>query len=133
MKHNNLIKVYVAGPYSANNVIDVLKNIGRGEKACAKLFVNGFAPFCPWHDKSFVTDNSEYDFTVEQFYDYSLAWLKVSDLMLVLDGWKDSKGTLEEMKVAKELNIPIFFDIEEVIECKKHLSFSDNKDDFVII
>jgi len=25
-----MIKVYVAGAYSANNVVDVLKNIGRG-------------------------------------------------------------------------------------------------------
>jgi hypothetical protein len=33
-----MIRVYVAGPYSADNVLDVLKNIGRGQQACARLF-----------------------------------------------------------------------------------------------
>ena len=54
-----MIKVYVAGPYSADNVIDVLKNIGRGEKMCSQLFQDGFAPFCPWHDKSYVIDEHD--------------------------------------------------------------------------
>ena len=34
-----MIKVYVAGAYSADNVIDVLKNIGKGEFAAGQ--------FCP--------------------------------------------------------------------------------------
>lgn len=48
-----MIKVYVAGPYSADNVIDVLKNIVRGEHMAATLFQLGYAPFCPWLDKVF--------------------------------------------------------------------------------
>ena len=108
-------RIYVAGPYSANNVIDVLKNIGRGEKMCEHLFALGFAPFCPWHDKSYVIDNPNGHFTVEQFYDYSMAWLEVSDAMLVLPGYGSSKGTLAEIEKAKELNIPIFYQLTELI------------------
>lgn len=104
-----MIKVYVAGPYSAYNVVDVLKNIGRGEKACAELFKEGFAPFCPWHDKSFVINRPEDSFSVKQFYDYSIEWLRVSDCVFLLPGWEDSKGTLAEIKIAEtECNIPIF-------------------------
>ena len=108
-------RVYVAGPYSANSVLDVLKNIGRGEKACADLFAMGYAPFCPWHDKSFVTDRPDDEFTVSQFYEYSLAWLKVSDAVVLLPGWENSKGTLKEIEVAKEVGIPVFDSITEFI------------------
>ena len=31
-------RVYVAGPYSADNVLEVLKNIAKGEETCANLF-----------------------------------------------------------------------------------------------
>jgi nucleoside 2-deoxyribosyltransferase len=101
-------RIYVAGPYSANNVLDLLKNIGRGEKMCSFLFEKGFAPFCPWHDKSYVMDNTEGNFTVQQFYDYSMAWLEVSDAVLLIDGWEESKGTLVEIERASELDIPVF-------------------------
>jgi hypothetical protein len=39
-----MIKVYVAGPYSADNVVDVLKNIGAGEHMAGQLFQDGYAP-----------------------------------------------------------------------------------------
>ena len=102
-------RIYVAGPYSADNVLDVLRNIGRGEKACARLFAAGYAPFCPWHDKSYVTDNPDGEFTVKQFYDFSMAWLEVSDAVVLLPGWEDSKGTLAEIERAKELGIPVYY------------------------
>lgn len=105
------IKVYVAGAYSADNVLSVLQNIGRGEKACAELFRLGFAPFCSWHDKSYVTDNPDIIFDINDFYEYSIAWLEVSDAMLVIDGWEKSKGTIKEIGIARKLGIPVFFSI----------------------
>jgi nucleoside 2-deoxyribosyltransferase len=107
-------RIYVAGPYSANNVLDVLKNIGRGEKACAELFAMGYAPFCPWHDKSYVTDNPNGDFTVQQFYEFSMAWLEVSDAVLVVPGWENSKGTIAEIERATELVIPVFYSVDDL-------------------
>ena len=109
-------RIYVAGPYSANNVLDVLKNIGRGEKTCAELFRLGFAPFCSWHDKSYVTDRFDDQFTVQQFYDYSLAWLEVSDAVYILPNSENSKGTQKEITKAIELNIPVFYSIENLLK-----------------
>jgi hypothetical protein len=107
-------KIYVAGAYSANNVLDVLKNIGRGEDYSAKLFMMGYAPFCPWHDKDFVLRNWDKDFTVKMFYDYSMAWLEVSDIVFVIPGYENSKGTLAEIERAKELNIPVVYSLDEL-------------------
>jgi hypothetical protein len=113
-KHKRLIRVYCAGSYSANNVLDVLRNIGRGEKVCADLFCMGYAPFCPWHDKSYVIDRPDHNYTVQDFYDYSIAWLAVSDCMYVLPGSENSKGTQAEILFAKENGIPIYFDINKI-------------------
>jgi hypothetical protein len=83
---------------------------------CASLFRQGFAPFCPWHDKSYVTDNPHGSFTVEQFYEFSMAWLDVSDAVFLLPDWKKSKGTLAEVERAKELGLPIFTSLTKLIE-----------------
>jgi len=109
-------KVYVAGPYSADNVLDVLRNIGRGQKICADLFLSGFAPFCPWHDRSYVMDYPHADFNVKQFQKHSMAWLEVSDAVFLIDGWQKSAGTLAEVKRAEELGIPVFDSFFDLIE-----------------
>ena len=121
LMRDNMKRVYVAGPYSANNVLDVLKNIGRGRHACAQLFELGYAPFCPWHDESFVTDNPEGSFTIDHFYQYSMAWLEVSDALVVLSewrGWETSKGTAAEIRKAIELDIPVYYGIDEFLRCE---------------
>ena len=113
-------KVYVAGAYSANNVIDVLRNIGRGEKEAADLFLLGYAPFTPWHDKDFILKNPLNTFNVEDFLEYSMEWLKVSDVVYIVPNvpgmtdWKDSKGTLAEIETANEFGIPVCFSIREL-------------------
>ena len=113
-------RIYVAGPYSADNVLDVLRNIGRGQYVCAKLFFKGYSPFCPWHDKTYMTDNFDETPTVEMFYNYSMAWLEVSDAVLVLPDSYHSKGTQCEIKRARELKIPVFYMLN-INECPDYI------------
>jgi len=102
-------RIYIAGAYSADNVIDVLQNIGKGESYAAEIFALGMAPFCPWHDKDFAIKLWHRELTVEQFYQYSMAWLEVSDALFLVPGWENSKGTLAEIKRAREaLYLPVF-------------------------
>ena len=107
-------KVYVAGAYSGGNILECLKNIGRGEEYSAKVFMLGYAPFCPWHDKDYVIKNWRDEFTVKMFYDYCMVWLDVSDIIFVIPGWENSKGTLAEIERAKELGIPVVYSFEEL-------------------
>ena len=58
-------RIYVAGKYSADNVIDVLNNIHIGTKKCVEILKQGDAPFCPWLDYQFhFYDNT---LTVEDY------------------------------------------------------------------
>ncbi|HKL47249.1 MAG TPA: hypothetical protein VJ878_01155 [Candidatus Izemoplasmatales bacterium] len=117
----NPIKVYIAGKYSADNVIEVLQNIGYAEEVAAILFENGFAPFCPHHNKDFCIRLYGTSFTKQQFYDYSLAWLEVSDVMFVISGTHTSVGVKAEIKFAHENNIPIFYHISDLRDYRYNL------------
>ena len=110
-------KIYVAGPYSADNVIRVLDNIRRGIKASKDVLLAGYAPFCPWLDHMYhlMLDGDD-DLHVGRYQECSMEWLKVSDGILVLPGWIESKGTCAEIRMAEFLGIPIFYDLETLKE-----------------
>ena len=112
-----MIKVYVAGAYSADNVLDVLNNIRRGIKLATEVFKEGLAPFCPWLDYHYVFNfEEEYRPSVDMFYNMSIEWLKVSDAVLVVDHPNSAKsfGTKKELECAKKLHIPIFYHLKDL-------------------
>lgn len=120
-------RIYVAGPYSDNNVISVLDNIREGMRISTQILLLGFAPFCPWLDFHFqlMLRNGEM-LTVSDYYNYSLAWLEVSDAMLVISGWEKSKGTAAEIDFAREKGIPIFYSIKEFLKTYENSETESN-------
>lgn len=100
------MRIYVAGKYSADNVISVFDNIREGIRVSSSIVKLGLNPFCPWLDYLFQFFEK---LEVKDFYRYSIAWLEVSDEVWVLPEWQNSKGTKAEIKRAKELKIPVRF------------------------
>ena len=110
------IRLYIAGAYSSDNVIGILDNIREGLRASTKAFLAGFAPFCPWSDRDFqIMLRDGETLTVQDYYDYSISWLKVSDGMLLVPGFEKSSGTKKEIEIAEQLGIPIFFFLDDAI------------------
>ena|ERR1035437_10560980 len=102
-------RVYVAGAYSSDNVLGVLNNIREGIRVSTEILLAGYAPFCPWLDHSFVLALREGEnISVQNFYDYSTAWLEVSDMVVLVPGWENSHGTRAEIEIARTLNIPVY-------------------------
>ena len=102
-------RIYIAGSYSADNVIDVLDNIRKGMRAGTECLLKGFSPFVPWFDFHFqlmLRENEK--LTVEDYYNYCIVWLEVSDEVWVLPNSENSKGTQKEIKKAIELGIPVY-------------------------
>jgi hypothetical protein len=116
-KGEYVVKVYVAGAYSADNVLDIFENMRKGIKVSTRLLLDGFAPFCPWLDYQYslmLKDGEK--ISIETYYNYCIEWLKVSDIIFLVAGWGSSKGTKKEIEIAKELNIPIFTDYEKLLK-----------------
>jgi nucleoside 2-deoxyribosyltransferase len=119
MQKSNRIRVYVAGAYSADNVMGVLGNIGRGRLLAYKAFKAGFAPFVPWHDADFAMLGAMFNdtLTVKDFYEFCMEWLRASEAVLVEPiGAQESKGTQAELAEARRLGIPVFWSLEELTE-----------------
>jgi hypothetical protein len=108
-------RIYIAGAYSADNVLSVLDNIRKGIRVGTELLLKGYYPFIPWLDYNvFLQLRDNENISVETIKEHSIAWLEVSDAVLVLSNWENSKGTIAEIARAKELNIPVYYSIEEM-------------------
>jgi len=103
------MRVYVAGKYSDSNIITSLNNIHDGIKVSVEVLKLGHACFCPWLDYQFQFFDKT--LVIEDYYRYSMAWLEVSDCILVLPNSENSRGTQVEIERAKELGIPIYHSI----------------------
>ena len=112
-------RVYIAGPYSANNVLTVFSNMQKGMRMATELMLKGYAVFCPWWDyHAFLQLRDNEEISLEVIQKHSIMWLEVSDCILVLPNHHQSKGTLAEIARAEELNIPVYYSMEELEQCK---------------
>ena len=110
-------RVYVAGAMQADNILTMLENISVGVKYGAILLEKGFAPFVPHLDIAFkLQQGSDYHVPMQNYYGYTMEWLKASECVVVCPNWQNSKGTIAEIETAKELNIPVYFSLDEFFE-----------------
>ena len=101
-------KVYIASPYTKG---DQALNVRIQMEVADVLIENGFAPFIPLltHFQHIYFPRSYNEWLV-----LDMEWLAMSDILLRLPG--ESKGADKEVEKAEELNIKIYYDIDELIE-----------------
>ncbi len=108
-----MIKVYIAGSYSAPTIYEVRQHIRRAEDAMVELLRLGdFAPFCP-HKNSGLLDGVLED--ENGWLDIDLAWLRHADVAVFLPGWENSRGSLTEAIFCDENHIPAVERIEPML------------------
>ena len=118
-----MIKVYVAGQYSRNpngqtaEVLEIAHNIHAGMQATMDLMALDFAVYCPWLDFQLAVMNAGVN--KQYYYNNSMAWLEVSDVVLVISGAGFDGGVDKEIVRAKELGIPVFYTLEELLAWKE--------------
>lgn len=109
------MRVYIAGPYSADNIADKCENIQRARDACAQLIRMGHTPFCP-HTMTAFMDTLYPDLKFGDFIRVDIEWLEQCDAVLMLDGWKHSPGAIIEYNRAITLGKKVFCRLEEIGE-----------------
>lgn len=99
-------RIYIAGPLNAG-AVEYLRNVSRMIQVGISVRRVGYAVFVPALDLLMgIVDGA---FSYNDYAENNLAWLEVSDAVLVLPGYEESKGTLAEIKRASELGIPVIF------------------------
>jgi hypothetical protein len=110
-------RIYVAGAMSSSNPIQFLENLRKGMRVSTEVLLSGFSVFSPFIDFSLFFQCREGEcIPVETIQANSMAWLEVSDAILLVPGWECSKGTLKELDRAILLGIPVYHSIEEMQE-----------------
>lgn len=94
---------YVAGPYRAPHEFGVKCNIERAEKVAVNLWWMGFAVICPHKNTAFLGGAA----TDSVWLEGDKEMLRRCDLVVLTDDWEKSSGTLAEIELAKQLNIPV--------------------------
>jgi hypothetical protein len=76
----------------------------------------GHAVFAPWLDFTFGLIS---DLPMETFKANSMAWVRVSDAVLLLDGWRNSNGCKAEQIEASLHGVPTFESLGELLSFGK--------------
>jgi len=98
------MRVYVAGPYTADPAACTARAIAAGDE----LLEAGHEPFVPhlahyWHHL-----HAEHDY--EAWMRLDLAWVAVAEALVRLPG--ESSGADREVALAEQLGIPVFASVE---------------------
>lgn len=94
--------VYVAGPFRPNADRTVIQNIDSAEHLAKRIWEQGHYVFCPHANSGFM-----YGYLDEAgFLEADLFILSLCDAVICTKGWEHSAGTLAELELASELNIP---------------------------
>ena len=102
--------LYVAGAYDGDLPEDTLFNIVKAEKASIELIRNGWHVFTPHKNTAGYERYVDGQITRRTWIDMDLNILHRCDGMYVLDNWRTSDGTKEEMLFANACGIPIYFE-----------------------
>ena len=103
-----MIKVYIASPYTIG---DIAMNVKKQIDAVDILMNKGFAPFAPLYSHF---QHMIHPRPYEDWVNVDLEWVRVCDCLLRLPG--ESKGADNEVKLAIELNKPIFYSIDQLFK-----------------
>lgn len=109
-------KVYIASPYWDDDHFVRYENVKRQMHIADKLLAEGFLPFWPLH--YFFIEQHHHREEVE-WLAISLQWMRSMDALVRLDG--DSKGADREVAFAQDINIPVFFGVDDLLKNRKEV------------
>jgi hypothetical protein len=99
---------YVSGPYTNKSRRCVLRNIGVAEHAAMDLWHMGYAVICPHLNTQDFEGKDPYtgkELTYKMILDGDLALVERCDVVIMLEGWEQSRGATREYQHAKDKGI----------------------------
>jgi hypothetical protein len=113
------ILIYTAGPYSPytdyeNGPHAIAENIAVAKLMSIRLWEEGFTVICP-HLNTFHFE----EICRCQYEDYLAGDLRIlarCDVLLMLPNWQRSSGSIREREFARSLNLPVYFNPNELLK-----------------
>ncbi|MGB9708136.1 MAG: DUF4406 domain-containing protein [Candidatus Pacearchaeota archaeon] len=115
-KDNRKYRVYIAGKLN-DMAVDYIKNLHFMIKEAEKVRKRGFSVYVPCLD--FLMGLVAGDYEYNDYFENSQEWLKASEVVYACDNWKNSNGAKKEIELAKSLNIPVFYNLEDLLSWRE--------------
>jgi len=96
--------VYIAGPYRAPTPWLVLGHVRAAQETALRVWKMGAVALCPHSNTGLFDGECEDRVWLEG--DQEL--LRRCDAVLMMDKWRESKGSVAEYELAVQLGIPVF-------------------------
>lgn len=104
--------VYIAGPISAPTQLERESNIRIAEAAYARLISEGLAAVCVHSTARLLWGTLDEEAILHS----DVKILERCDAVLVVGDWRKSAGTRMEIKAAAVNEIPVYYDIDALLE-----------------
>jgi hypothetical protein len=116
---------FIAGKYTGKNEAQVNAHIDVARAAAIRLWELGYTPICPHLNSAHFEDLCKVEDQV--YYEGYLELVHVSDILVLLPNWKDSRGAVKERDLALDLGIFVieYADIRPAKDLQKDLSAAD--------
>lgn len=103
---------YIVGPFRASSAWGIEQNIRRAEEVALELWRIGYAVICPHTNTRFFQGAAP-----------DVIWLngdieimKRCDIVVAIEGYDKSEGSLKEVEIAEECGLPtMFWDTENSV------------------
>ena len=102
--------LYVAGAYHSDLPENIAFNIAKAEKVSIELIRNGWDVFTPHKNTAGYERYEDKNINKRTWIDMDLNILARCDGIFVMDNWRTSAGTKEELKFARDNCIPVYFE-----------------------
>ena len=113
--------LYISGAISAEKKHMVSLNVKRGKHYARKWFQKGYAIHCPHLQTDGFSDIGQWD----DFIDRDLSILAKCDGIVMMPGWRYSRGACVEHMFAEKEGIKIIYDDEYSPQSKEYPSVGD--------
>jgi len=100
--------LYLAGPYSPTETRTTEENIRAAREVAVELWSVGYAVICP-HLNTAGFEKDIPDMRPEEFVDGDLEIVRRCDALVLLPGWRQSEGTMRELRAALRNRMPVYW------------------------
>ena len=102
--------IYICGAYRNKDVYQVWNNIQLARVYAIEVWKMGHVALCPHTNSAFFEGAA----TSEQFLEGTKELLRRCDAVMVCPNFENSEGSKGEIELAGLLNIPVFYELEEL-------------------
>lgn len=107
------LKIYVAGPYTANSEEKILLNVNKAIDIGISIFYKGHFPYVPHltHYIDLRAKETSVEMLWEDYIKWDMVWVELCDALFHISS---SRGADIELDAAKKMGKHIFYSLDEI-------------------